>query len=111
MGFLYPVKGFKLDPIYAGLAMALSSISVVISSLMLKFFKAHYELKMKKGKKEKKENGPKSAATSTAGSDESMEKRVKSDKESTGKISVNNDDKHNVPFEHDSRENSVVDRV
>ena len=39
MGILYPVNNFKLDPMLAGLAMALSSISVVISSLMLKIFK------------------------------------------------------------------------
>jgi Cu+-exporting ATPase len=44
MGVLYPVKGFKLDPIYAGGAMALSSISVVLSSLMLKFFTPYYNL-------------------------------------------------------------------
>lgn len=39
MGVLYPVNDFKLDPMLAGAAMALSSISVVISSLMLKIFK------------------------------------------------------------------------
>lgn len=39
MGVLYPVNAFKFDPMYAGGAMAASSISVVLSSLMLKFFK------------------------------------------------------------------------
>jgi P-type Cu+ transporter len=39
MGVLYPVKGFRMDPMFAGAAMALSSISVVASSLMLKLFK------------------------------------------------------------------------
>ena len=39
MGALYPMHGFKLDPMLAGAAMALSSISVVLSSLMLKFYK------------------------------------------------------------------------
>ena len=39
MGILYPINGFKLDPMLAGAAMALSSISVVLSSLMLRFFK------------------------------------------------------------------------
>ena len=39
MGVLYPANHFKLDPMLAGAAMALSSISVVISSLMLKLFK------------------------------------------------------------------------
>ena len=39
MGVLYPVNSFKFDPMYAGAAMALSSISVVLSSLMLRIFK------------------------------------------------------------------------
>ena len=47
MGVLYPYHGFKLDPIYAGGAMAASSISVVMSSLMLKFFKPTYDLHKK----------------------------------------------------------------
>ncbi len=38
MGVLYPRYGFKLDPMLAGAAMALSSISVVLSSLILKMF-------------------------------------------------------------------------
>jgi Cu+-exporting ATPase len=39
MGILYPINGFRMDPMLAGAAMALSSISVVMSSLLLKFFK------------------------------------------------------------------------
>ena len=39
MGVLYPVNHFKLDPMFAGGAMAFSSISVVLSSLLLKLFK------------------------------------------------------------------------
>ena len=39
MGGLYPISGFRFDPMYAGAAMALSSISVVVSSLLLRVFK------------------------------------------------------------------------
>jgi Cu+-exporting ATPase len=47
MGIFYPIKrdkngmkvGFQLDPIYAGIAMAMSSFSVVLSSLWLKTFR------------------------------------------------------------------------
>lgn len=47
MGVFYPIQhskngmkiGFQLDPIYAGIAMAMSSFSVVLSSLWLKTFR------------------------------------------------------------------------
>jgi P-type E1-E2 ATPase len=38
MGFFYPIKGFVLDPMFAAIAMAASSISVVSSSLYLKTY-------------------------------------------------------------------------
>ncbi|MES2778300.1 MAG: heavy metal translocating P-type ATPase [Bacteroidota bacterium] len=38
-GILYPVNGFLLDPMIAGAAMALSSVSVVSNSLLLKMKK------------------------------------------------------------------------
>ena len=38
-GVLYPVNGFLLNPMIAGAAMALSSVSVVSNSLRLKWLK------------------------------------------------------------------------
>ena len=38
MGVFYPIEKFKLDPMFAAIAMAASSISVVSSSLLLKCY-------------------------------------------------------------------------
>lgn len=38
MGFFYPINNFKMDPMFAAVAMAMSSISVVASSLVLKLY-------------------------------------------------------------------------
>ena len=39
MGALYPLGAFKLNPMIASVAMAMSSISVVTSSLLLKAYR------------------------------------------------------------------------
>ena len=44
MGVFYPIKGFKMDPMFAAIAMAMSSISVVSSSLMLKLYNPNASL-------------------------------------------------------------------
>ena len=44
LGIFYPIDKFKLDPMYAALAMGLSSISVVSSSLMLKLYNPNSDL-------------------------------------------------------------------
>ena len=38
MGIFYPIDGFRLVPMFAAFAMAMSSISVVTSSLLLKCY-------------------------------------------------------------------------
>lgn len=40
-GVLYPINGFVLNPMIAGAAMALSSVSVVMNSLRLKYVRIH----------------------------------------------------------------------
>jgi cation transport ATPase len=43
-GLLYPLWGIILNPVFAGLAMALSSLSVVANSLRLKTIKLESKL-------------------------------------------------------------------
>ncbi|MDD6301974.1 MAG: heavy metal translocating P-type ATPase [Bacillales bacterium] len=38
-GFLYYINGFKMNPMIASIAMSISSVSVVINALTIKFFK------------------------------------------------------------------------
>jgi Cu2+-exporting ATPase len=38
-GLLYPITGFLLNPVIAGMAMAFSSVSVVTNSLLMKRFR------------------------------------------------------------------------
>ena len=44
MGLLYPGYHFKMEPMYAAIAMALSSISVITSSILLKFIDTEKEI-------------------------------------------------------------------
>jgi Cu2+-exporting ATPase len=43
-GLLFPINGFLLNPMFAGAAMALSSVSVVLNSLRLKYMKIGWEI-------------------------------------------------------------------
>ena len=59
MGVLYPINRTKLDPMLAGAAMAMSSISVVISSLLLKCYTPYESSKKRKMANRRQSNGTK----------------------------------------------------
>jgi Cu+-exporting ATPase len=48
MGIFYPIDGFKLAPMFAATAMAMSSISVVTSSLFLKTYNPKFDTSSRK---------------------------------------------------------------
>ena len=52
MGLLYPGFHFKMEPMYAAIAMALSSVSVITSSIFLKFIDPEKEINEYKNKKD-----------------------------------------------------------
>lgn len=69
MGVLYPINSFRFDPMYAGVAMAMSSISVVLSSLLLRIFTPYEGTEVLKKTKEMnshKKSMEKSLDTSSA---------------------------------------------
>ena len=49
LGMFYPIQKFKMNPMYAAVAMAMSSISVVTSSLFLKLYNPKSEIESKLG--------------------------------------------------------------
>ena len=51
-GVLYPAYGFALPPMYSGLAMAASSISIVLSSLTLLLYRAPQEFSWQRSVKD-----------------------------------------------------------
>mgnify|MGYP006893265646 CR=1 FL=1 len=46
MGVFFPLDGFKMDPMFAAFAMAMSSISVVCSSLFLRSYKPNIKFQV-----------------------------------------------------------------
>jgi hypothetical protein len=76
MGVLYPISGFRFDPMYAGAAMALSSISVVISSLLLRVFTPIDHLegghRKKDGKKDASDKSLDTSATTVQSTQENI---------------------------------------
>ena len=90
-GILYPINGYTMSPMLGGLAMSLSSVSVVTNALRLNFFK------FDKGKKDNSCN--ESCPT------EQKEYAPKEDKQNQDIV---NEEKQSTPNEVEKRSNNIM---